>query len=313
MGLDRPAEGAAADLAGFLAGAFGPSTVAVIHYGSHAQRPDAPAESARDFFVVLDDYAAGYASLSAALDTRFRARTASLLNRLLPPNVLSVTPPGGAMQAKCAVLSLGSLRRGCSIRAPDQFVRGRLFQQVQMAWTRDPAGREAVEDALLEARRGTFEWVRPFLPPRFDARQYCLTLLRVSYASEIRPEGHERLHVLFEDQRDTLLPAYEALLGDLAARGRLSREPDGYRDPAPPGWLARTGRRLWFARSKLRATLRWGKYVALYDDWLDYVVSKVERRSGVRIELTPRERRWPLLFLWPRAIRFLLTRPQRRR
>jgi hypothetical protein len=52
-------------------------------------------------------------------------------------------------------------------------------------------------------------------------------------------------------------------------------------------------------------------YVALYDDWLDYVVHKVARRSGVAIELSPRERRWPLIFLWPKAIRFLRSRPQR--
>ena len=51
--------------------------------------------------------------------------------------------------------------------------------------------------------------------------------------------------------------------------------------------------------------MRWAKYMALYDDWLDYVVRKVERRSGVAIELTARERRWPLLFLWPKLLRFL--------
>jgi len=64
-------------------------------------------------------------------------------------------------------------------------------------------------------------------------------------------------------------------------------------------------------RSKVRATLRWAKYVALYDDWLDYVVGKIARRSGVAIELSSRERRWPLIFLWPKAIRFLRSRPQR--
>ena len=48
--------------------------------------------------------------------------------------------------------------------------------------------------------------------------------------------------------------------------------------------------------------------MALYDDWLDYVVHKLERRSGVRLELTSLERRWPPIFLWPRALRFLIAR-----
>jgi len=50
----------------------------------------------------------------------------------------------------------------------------------------------------------------------------------------------------------------------------------------------------------------------LYDDWLDYVVQKVERRSGTEIVLSDRERRWPIIFLWPRVISYLRTRPQRR-
>src|SRR5262249_48507313 len=86
---------------------------------------------------------------------------------------------------------------------------------------------------------------------------------------------------------------------------------DEYRQARAPGPPARGFARAWFAWSKLRATLRWLKYVALYDDWLDYVVRKVERKSGVTMELTERERRWPLLFLWPRALRFITRRPRR--
>ena len=67
-----------------------------------------------------------------------------------------------------------------------------------------------------------------------------------------------------------------------------------------------------FRRSKVRATARWAKYVVLYDDWLEYVLRKIARRSGVTLELTARERRWPLIFLWPKAIQYLRSRPQRR-
>jgi hypothetical protein len=69
--------------------------------------------------------------------------------------------------------------------------------------------------------------------------------------------------------------------------------------------------RRYFRRSKRRSTLRWAKHVVLYEDWLTYLVRKIERRSGMRVELTAWEQRWPLIFIWPRAIRFLLTRPQR--
>jgi hypothetical protein len=42
-----------------------------------------------------------------------------------------------------------------------------------------------------------------------------------------------------------------------------------------------------------------------FDDWLEYILRKARRHSGQDIVLTPRERRLPLLFLWPRVIRYL--------
>ena len=192
------------------------------------------------------------------------------------------------------------------------FRSARLFQQIQLAWARDEAGRAGVTRAVTAARWGTFAWGRPFLPARFGALAYGLTLLEVSYAAEIRPESEGHVEALMAAQSGTLVPMFEALLAHLAAHGVLERAEGGYRDPRPPGAVARSLARAWFGWSKARATLRWAKYVALYQDWLDYVVRKVERRSGVALELTERERRWPLIFLWPKAVRFLARRPGRR-
>ena len=76
----------------------------------------------------------------------------------------------------------------------------------------------------------------------------------------------------------------------------------------------RSERRLWdrhFRRSKVRATARWLKHVVTFDNWLPYVHRKAERRLGITIALTPLERRWPLVFLWPRVFRVFFTRPDR--
>lgn len=310
LGLDLPVGADAARLGRFLAGAFGPATVALLHYGSHAQSAATGPDSAWDFFVIVDDYGHAYRALATALPRGFPARRGALLNRVLPPNVISVAEPvaDGGRVAKCCVLALHDLERACSARPADHFARARLFQQVHRVWSRDPAARARVGAAVAAARGGTFAWARPFLPARFDARAYARTLLDVSYRSEIRPEAAQHVDVLLDAQRGTLLPVFEALLAALAARGALVRDGDGYHDPRPPGAAARGLARAWFGWSKARATLRWLKYVALYDDWLAYVVRKVERRSGVVITLSERERRWPLLFLWPRALRFITRR-----
>ena len=82
--------------------------------------------------------------------------------------------------------------------------------------------------------------------------------------------------------------------------------------PAQP--VSATERRRWrrhFARSKARATLRWFKHMVTFANWLPYIVNKVERHTGRTIRLTTLEKKLPIIFLWPRAIHVLLTRPRR--
>ena len=310
---DSPSDDASA-LAAMLARSFGPTTVAIIHYGSHAQRSDARRESAFDFFVIVDRYSDAYESLARTVGTSYSPRTATFLNRILPPNVIAVTdrasvPP---LAAKCAVLSLDHLKRACSSQARDHFVQGRLFQHVQLAWTRDGEARAAVEDTIVEARARSITWGKSSLPPGFDAEAYFRALLERSFSAEIRPERGGRVNALVGAQHDIVIRVYDALLQRLAGENLLRKDGNVYHltRPATAWERLRTG---WYFRaSKLRATARWSKYVVLYDDWLDYVIRKIARRSGTTIELTARERRWPLIFLWPKAIQYLRSRPQRR-
>ena len=293
---------------------FGPSTVAIIHYGSHAQRSDARRESAFDYFVIVERYRDAYESLARTAGTSYSPRSATWLNHILPPNVIAVTdraavPP---LAAKCAVLSLEDLQRACSTHARDHFVQGRLFQYVQLAWTRDAEARAVVERAIVDARTRSFSWGRASLPPAFDAETYFRVLLERSFSAEIRPERGGRVDALVGAQRDIVIRVYDALLQRLAAESLLRTEGNVYHVASPAGWLERLRTKLYFRRSKVRATARWLKYIVLYDDWLDYVVRKIARRSGVTVELTARERRWPLIFLWPKAIQYLRSRPQRR-
>jgi hypothetical protein len=313
-GLDNPPGPDATALAAMLARSFGESTVAIIHYGSHAQHSDARRESAFDFFVIVDRYRDAYESLARSVGTSYTPRTAAMLNKILPPNVIAVNdvshvPP---LAAKCAVLSLADLKRECSRHARDHFVRGRLFQYVQLAWSRDTDARTMVTDAILDARVGSFTWGLASLPPAFDAEQYFRSLLERSFSGEIRPERGGRIDALLGAQREIVLRVYDALLQQLARERILAQRGNVYQLTNPVRALQRLRTEWYFRTSKVRATARWMKYVVLYDDWLDYVVRKIARRSGTTIELTARERRWPLIFLWPKAIQYLRSRPQRR-
>ena len=137
-------------------------------------------------------------------------------------------------------------------------------------------------------------------------------MLELSYAGEVRPEAGDRVRDVFAAQRDFLVGATAGALEEAADRRWLVRvagpEPM-YRFPRSHGALDRAAVRLYFLRSKARATARWLKHVFTFDNWLDYIARKVQRRTGLRVEITPWERRLPLLLLWPKVVRVLRARP----
>lgn len=314
-GLDGVPSAETRRMADHLATIFGRSLVAILHYGSRAQSSDPRPDSDHDFFVVVDRYADAYRALSAARGMHAAAGKASLLARVLPPNVLAIGVPGiERKKAKCVVLSLRDFMRACSPQAQDHFAQGRLFQHVLLLWTRDSESRALLIDTIVRARAGTFEWAKSSLPATFTADEYSRSLLETSFGAEIRPESGNRVAALFAAQRDTLVRMYEPLLDALVDAGTLARDASGTYGLAAPLRAAEIRRvARYFRKSKLRATVRWVKYVALYDDWLNYIVQKIARRTDRPVELTERERRYPLIFLWPKAVRFLMERPQRRR
>lgn len=322
VGLGQPADADAVELSAFLAHAFGPFTVAIVHYGSRAQGREPRADSAFDFFVVVDRYREAYESLAAAVGTPYAPRTAAALAAVLAPNVIAVNQPPDATgrparaerRGKVCVISLRDLQRACSPQPLDHFTQGRLLQFVLLTWSRDAESARAVTEAVASARARTFIWGRPSLPARFTVDDYAYAVLRRSLAGEIRPESGDHARTLATAQRDSLRAIYSPLLTHLAAHGALVAGTDGltYRLPAAPGRLEAMRIALYFHRSKLRATTRLLKHVVLYEGWLDYIVRKVDRSGGEQIVLTDRERRWPLIFLWPKVFHYLRTRPQRR-
>jgi hypothetical protein len=137
-------------------------------------------------------------------------------------------------------------------------------------------------------------------------------LLEVCYQGEFRPEARNRADTIFRMQQTHFQERLGPVLEAETRAGRLVRSGvDGYRFAEPTTARVRRRWRRHFRRSKVRVTARWLKHVLTFDNWLPYIVRKVERRTGRKVELTRLERRAPLIFLWPRAVRVLLSRPER--
>lgn len=288
------------------------SVRAVLLYGSHllGARPDK--NSALDFVVVVSEYRAFYRALHDAGELHRSAGVMTALSGVLPPNVIAFTPGEGAAGiAKCLIVSYEDLREALGPRPKDHFLLGRLIQKVALVWTATPDDVRAVEQLLASARDGVLAWIGPYLVQPFDAEAVGRRILEICYRGELRPEARDRSSTVYEVQRDHFRGYLDPLLRRAADEGTLVGIPGGYgfAIPWPPSERRRWDRH--FLRSKLRATARWLKHVVTFDNWLPYVHRKAERRLGITIVLTPMERRWPLIFLWPRLFRVLFRRPDR--
>lgn len=283
----------------------------VLLFGSRLVRASPDRYSAYDLVVVVERYRDFYQALARSGHARRSPAMQSALNRVLAPNVIAYAPEGwsGGPVAKIMVLEPAAMERALSPGSHDHFVKGRLVQRVAILQARDAAATDWMEALLGRARREVLRWTGPFLEGSFTPEEAARRMLQVSYGGEVRPEAADRVLDVFATQRDFLTAEMGTTLEEAAGAGEVERAGDRYR-MAHPG-RHRLGARWYFTRSKARATARWLKHVVTFDNWLDYIARKVERRTGTRVEITPWERRLPLLLLWPKVIRVLRDRPAR--
>jgi len=313
---------AATELAEALVTVGAGTVRSILLYGSHMLGANPDRHSAVDFVVIVDTYRPFYAALNASGELHRPTWLLSTMAHVLPPNVIAFAPEhvhDGI--AKCIIVSRAHLEHGLGPNPADHFLLGRLIQKVGSIYNATPNDAEWVEQLLASARDGVLQWMEPYLEGPVDAEGLGRRVLEVCYGGEVRPESKQRAGRIFEGQVDHFREHFPGVLMDGVEHGVLVERSDAEQDgpgalatyelrrPASPA-LRKKWRRH-FRRSKVRATARWFKYMATFANWLPYVVRKVERHRGERIELTTLERRLPLIFLWPRAIKVLLTRPSK--
>jgi hypothetical protein len=289
-----------------LVEAGGDTICALALYGSHVQASTPDRWSAYDFLLVTDSYRTFFRNLTRRGHHSRPAWLLAALNYFLPPNIVSfdLRREDRAM-AKCAVVNPGHLNRALRRHSPDHFLKGRVVQKMALVWSRGTAEEEGLRSALRMAREGIVHWVRPFMPERFSLEEFAEAMLRVSYRGEIRPENPGRVVQVFEAQKAVLLGIAAEALESAERSGVVIRDGETLRWAKNPGLGSKLYHHLYFGLSKVRATARWFKYMITFEGWLDYVVKKIERRAGFTVEVEERERRWPLIFLWPKLFRVL--------
>ncbi len=297
------------ELAARLRAAGGSGVAAVLAYGSRLVAAAPDRHSAYDMVVVVDGYRGFYHALHSSGHTARSVTFLTTVSRLLAPTVIAFwpTPPDGPL-AKCVVLSRADFERELGPGRRDHFCLGRMMQRISVVHARDEETAAWVRARVAGARGLVPDLTLPFLNGSFTVDRFCRRMLEVSYAGEIRPERRGRVDTVYEAQREILRAMYTPILEARVEGGMLRRDNGGYRQVRPPGALARLRWRAYFAFSKTRATSRWIKHMLTFDGWIPYIVRKIERRTGMAVEVTPLERRFPFPLLLPKALRILRSR-----
>ena len=283
--IDAPAPPGAQALAQSLRARHGDTVAAVLFYGSNFRRGD-DREGLLDLYVLVDDCRAALGgSLSA------------LACRLLPPNVYYLELPvdGRTVRCKYALLELPVFGRHMVAR--QSYFWGRFGQASGLLYARDAAARQQVTRALAQAVLTLLGRALPLLPDQVQETVWWQTALAACYGTELRPERPGAVKGLVSDLapwRRQLTPLAAPLLAGVDVHQ------DGYRLHLTAG-QRRAGRIGWTVRRLLGKTLNVARLIKAaftFAGGVDYLLWKVERHSGVRIEPTPFLRRHPLLGIW---------------
>ena len=254
----------------------GPGVAAVLFYGSCLRNGD-DVGSVVDLYLLADSY-----------EKVHRGPLMRLLNRLLPPNVYYIETPfaGRTVRAKYALLTLEQFERLVDQRTLESYFWARFAQPTVVQWAREPAIRDRITRALATAVLTTARETRDLLEPepapdRLWARAFC-----EAYRTELRAEAPERGIALYQasparyDAVQRIIDSVEhAPLSELLKRRRGAE-------------------RKWRRRrivGKTLSILRLLKSAFTFEDGPTYLLWKIERHSGVRFELTPWQKRHPIL------------------
>ena len=257
---------------------------AVLIYGSWLRgRRDTPL----DAYVLLDRY--------AAMPSRWQGA----LCWLLPPNVhhLAARDLEGQIRVQYALMTLG--RFDSAVRTGfHSYFWARFAQPCLMAYTRDAATRQHVIEVAASAALKFVRRVVPLLPPRFDAELLMATGFEACYRCELRAEPPAAARALFgwnaEHYRQLVsLLANDGLGYRLGQDAYINETSSSGRALSALAWRVRR------VQGKALSVLRLLKASLTFNDGLEYLLWKIERHSGLRVEPSPAQRRFPLLFGWP--------------
>lgn len=285
---DQPVSPDFAPLVEALKTRFGASLDAVLLYGSCLHSACSLDEGIADLYAIVDDYSNAYPE-----------RYLGLLNVWLPPNVfyLEVPHQGRTLRAKYAVLSIDDFERGASIWF-HSYIWARFAQPARLLFSRDDTARSRIYAVLAHS---VITFLRSGVPALDavtmtveDIWSRCLVL---TYAAELRAETETRARHLAH-ANSVAFGRFTAAASPLLTTVLAQQDAEHYRcltnSAQQQQALWRWRLRRW--QGRVLSILRLAKATLTFSNSVDYAAWKIERHTGVRVEVTPLLRRHPILW-----------------
>lgn len=257
---------------------------AFVYYGSSLRDMDNP-DKMLDFYVLVDSYTKTHKNPIRAA-----------LNFLIPPAVYyheMEHADGVLTTCKYSILSLKAFEAKCTSRALLSQIWGRFSQPCIVLFPQSTRIKRRIHMARAKAVCHIAEQTTPLFDYLPDPIDFWSRAFRESYRTELRPEASEtRSREIVERYADR----YQALFDILF---HPSQTPDSTSFPAPSGLSRFRCQTKWFFRrliGKPLGAIRVLNSAMTFDGGLDYVLRKLYNHSGVTINVTPSQRRHPILW-----------------
>ncbi len=312
---------------------YGEHVVAVLMYGSCLRGGD-PFDGLVDLYVLVDDYNKAYTNrwlawVNKLLPPNVFYLEADYQGRTVRAKYAVVT----ARDFERGMMWFHSYLWG-RFSQPCLIIHGGECADFPGA---QPSISHWVAKVLIKAAATFVANTMPMLPPCFDARTLWTTGLRLSYSAELRAEmGEARANQLFEygegyyqtltlplikrltylqksvSQKSILGVLQRSQSGKVRFSGSAIAEDVAFCDILKqteaeeycleiPESIRKKCRLLWQARriqGKALSLLRLIKALFTFQGGVDYIIWKLERHSGRKIEVPQKVRKHPLIFGW---------------
>lgn len=274
--LLEPVDRRVSAMAAAIAARHGAASRSVLFYGSCLRERQLDGLML-DFYLIVSDYRSAYPKAWLAT-----------ANRLVPPNVFPFEHEG--LTAKYAVLSEADFHRLNGPETRNVSVWARFAQPSRLVWTADAAAEGRAVAAVARAAPALLSAALSELPndqPPLDLWRGAFAL---TYGAELRAEKQARAGSVVDVDPQRYLRFTAPALAAARAEGRRYGA----------SWRRRR------IEGKLLSIVRLAKASATFADGAEYIAWKINRHAGTDIQLSPWQKRWPLLAaitLAPRLIR----------